>query len=170
MSFFGAYIPSDVRVHLRPAERANGTTTIEMLESLREAYPNDRLRVVWDGASYHRSAYVAAEAKRLRIPLTRLPAYSPDFMPVEALAGTSLKQTTRRRFGASGLTIPAAQTRTGACDKPSTAAGYVEAMRTRPRSPRALRSWRQTRELQSSPEPEGGRNAPRPRLELCMSS
>ncbi len=85
VSFFGAYIASDVRVRIWPAERANGTTTIEMLESLREAYPNDHLRVVWDGASYHRSAYVAAEAKRLRIRLTRLPAYSPDFMPVEAL-------------------------------------------------------------------------------------
>lgn len=85
VSFFGAYVVSDARVHIWPAERANGTTTIEMLESLREAYPNDRIRVVWDGAAYHRSAYVAAEAKRLKILLTRLPAYSPDFMPVEAL-------------------------------------------------------------------------------------
>jgi hypothetical protein len=44
-----------------------------MLESLREAYPNDRIRVVWDGAAYHRSAYVAAEAKRLKILLTSPP-------------------------------------------------------------------------------------------------
>ena len=85
VSFFGAYVYGDTRVHIWPAERANGATTIDMLESLREAYPNDRIRVVWDGAAYHRSAYVAAEARRLGILLTRLPAYSPDFMPVEAL-------------------------------------------------------------------------------------
>jgi transposase len=85
VSFFGAYVVGDVRAYVWPAERANGTTTIDMLESLREAYPEKRLRIIWDGASYHRSALVTAEAKRLRILLTRLPAYSPDFMPVEAL-------------------------------------------------------------------------------------
>ncbi|MGH7269047.1 MAG: IS630 family transposase, partial [Polyangiaceae bacterium] len=85
VSFFGAYVVGDARVHVWPAERANGTTTTEMFESLRDAYPNERIRIVWDGASYHRSAYVNAEAKRQRILLTPLPAYSPDFMPVEAL-------------------------------------------------------------------------------------
>ena len=85
VSFFGAYVVGEARVHIWPAERANGATTSDMLESLREAYPNERLRIVWDGAAYHRSGYILAEARRLGILLTRLPAYSPDFMPVEAL-------------------------------------------------------------------------------------
>ena len=41
--------------------------------------------VVWDGASYHRSKCVLEAAARLEIQIVRLPAYSPDFMPVEAL-------------------------------------------------------------------------------------
>lgn len=85
VSFFGAYVYNDKVVAISPAERANGTTTIEYLEYLRAAYPDDRIRVVWDGASYHRSEDVIERARELRILLTPLPAYSPDFMPVEAL-------------------------------------------------------------------------------------
>jgi transposase len=79
------YVYNDKVVAISPAERANGTTTIEYLEYLRAAYPDDRIRVVWDGASYHRSEDVIERARELRILLTPLPAYSPDFMPVEAL-------------------------------------------------------------------------------------
>jgi transposase len=43
------------------------------------------MTVLWDGASYHRSAIELAAAARLGIEIVRLPAYSPDFMPVEAL-------------------------------------------------------------------------------------
>jgi len=41
--------------------------------------------MVWDGAPYHRAATVTLAAKTLEIGLQRLPAYSPDFMPVEHL-------------------------------------------------------------------------------------
>lgn len=85
VSFFGAYIYNDAKVCIWPAERANGETTIQYLEALREAYPDERIRVVWDGASYHRGEEVLQRAAELRINVTRLPAYSPDFMPVEAL-------------------------------------------------------------------------------------
>jgi transposase len=85
VSFFGAYVYNEAKVCIWPTERANASTTIEFLENLRAAYPTGRLRVCWDGASYHRAEEVYSRAGELRIKLTQLPAYSPEFMPVEAL-------------------------------------------------------------------------------------
>ena len=43
------------------------------------------MTVVWDGAPYHRAKLVTQAASALGIRLQPLPAYSPDFMPVEHL-------------------------------------------------------------------------------------
>jgi transposase len=43
------------------------------------------MTVIWDGATYHRSQVVKDEAQTLKVNLQPLPAYSPDFMPVEHL-------------------------------------------------------------------------------------
>lgn len=43
------------------------------------------MKVIWDGAPYHRARLVKTEAQALDIALEPLPAYSPDFMPVEHL-------------------------------------------------------------------------------------
>jgi len=85
VSFFGAYVYNDTKIAIFPAERANSDTASDFLQTLREAYPHDRIRVVWDGARYHCSEEMRETAKRLGIRLTPLPPYSPDFMPVEAL-------------------------------------------------------------------------------------
>jgi transposase len=85
VTFFGAYVYSDVKVAIWPAERGNASTAIDCLEYLRAAFPEDRLRICWDGASYHRAEDVRERARELGILITHLPAYSPEFMPVEAL-------------------------------------------------------------------------------------
>lgn len=85
VSFFGAFVYNDAKVAIFPAERANGETAGDFLQMLREAYPGEAIRVIWDNARYHLSEEVRAIARSLRIKLTALPAYSPDFMPVEAL-------------------------------------------------------------------------------------
>jgi transposase len=85
VTFFGAYVYNDRKVAIWPAERGNSLTAIDCLEYLRAAFPHDRLRVCWDGASYHRSEDVHERASELGILITHLPAYSPEFMPVEAL-------------------------------------------------------------------------------------
>jgi transposase len=72
-------------VRIWPCARANTDSTIEVLTRLRQQFPDPVIVLVWDGASYHRSAAVLAKAAELNIRLVRLPAYSPDFMPVEAL-------------------------------------------------------------------------------------
>jgi len=59
--------------------------TIDMLKHLRTEFSELEKTVVWDGASYHRAAIVREAAEAREIPLQRLSAYSPDFMPVEHL-------------------------------------------------------------------------------------
>jgi transposase len=85
VSFYGVYLYSESRVHIWPYERANGEHTIDVLRRLRKEFPERRLVVVWDGAPYHRAGCVLEAAKSLNINIVRLPGYSPDFMPVEAL-------------------------------------------------------------------------------------
>jgi transposase len=56
-----------------------------VLGRLRAEFPERQLIVLWDGVSYHRASSVRQAAADLRIECRPLPAYSPDFMPVEAL-------------------------------------------------------------------------------------
>jgi transposase len=85
VSFYGVYLYSESQVRIWSYTRANGEHTIDVLERLRNEFSERPMVVVWDGAPYHRSACVLDAAVRLGIQIVRLPAYSPDFMPVEAL-------------------------------------------------------------------------------------
>jgi transposase len=85
VSFYGLYIYNLGQVRLFPYDVANGLNTIEILARLRTEFPTRHMTIIWDGAPYHRSPVVKDEAQILNINLQRLPAYSPDFMPVEHL-------------------------------------------------------------------------------------
>lgn len=85
VSFYGLYLYNLGQVEIWPYPRANGDYTLEVLERLRAKFPTRTLKLLWDGAAYHRSLKVQQRAAELDIELIRLPAYSPDFMPVEAL-------------------------------------------------------------------------------------
>ena len=85
VSFYGLYLDNLGQVRIWPFERANQETTVEVLQRLRVEFPDVPLKLVWDGADYHRAQLVRAAARTLDIGLVRLPAYSPDFMPVEHL-------------------------------------------------------------------------------------
>jgi transposase len=85
VSFYGVYLYSEGQVRIWSYPRANGNHTIDVFKRLRAAFGTRPIVIVWDGASYHRAAVVLEAAKQLGIKLVRLPAYSPDFMPVEAL-------------------------------------------------------------------------------------
>lgn len=84
-TFYGLYLFPLARVHLWHAPWADTEHTLTVLSRLRQEYPDRRIVLLWDGASYHRSATVRAHAAALDIALVPLPAYSPDFMPVEAV-------------------------------------------------------------------------------------
>jgi transposase len=85
VSFYGIYLYSESKVEIWPYPRANGAHTIDVLNRLRVQFESRPIVVVWDGASYHRAQCVLDAAAQLNIQILRLPAYSPDFMPVEAL-------------------------------------------------------------------------------------
>src|SRR5262249_39368283 len=85
VTFYGIYLYSESHVLIWEYPRGNGEHTIDVLNRLRALHPERPFIVVWDGASYHRSACVREAADRLGITIVRLPAYSPDFRPVEGL-------------------------------------------------------------------------------------
>jgi len=85
VSFYGVYIYNLGQVRLLPYDVANGLNTIEVLKQIRAEFPGPKMTAIWDGAPYHRSQFVKDEAKTLNVNLQPLPAYSPDFMPVEHL-------------------------------------------------------------------------------------
>jgi transposase len=85
ISFYGLYLYNEAHVRILPHTRGDGPNTIDVLKWLHEQYPDRKIKVIWDGAPYHRSGIVIAAAASLGIEIVRLPAYSPDFMPVEAL-------------------------------------------------------------------------------------
>jgi transposase len=84
-TFYGLYLYNEGEVRVWPYPRGNGEHTIDVLGRLRAEFPERPLIVLWDGVSYHRAGAVNQAAADLDIECRRLPGYSPDFMPVEAL-------------------------------------------------------------------------------------
>lgn len=85
VSFYGLYLYNLGQVRVFPYDAANTLNTLDVLHQLRAEFPNVPIRLVWDGVSYHRTKLVQQTAASLQIQLQPLPAYSPDFMPVEHL-------------------------------------------------------------------------------------
>jgi len=53
-TYYGAIDPLSGNVHVIPTDSANGNWTMIFVEYLRQEYPEKRLFLLWDGASYHR--------------------------------------------------------------------------------------------------------------------
>lgn len=85
VSFYGLYLYNLGQVRIFAFDKADQFNTIKMLTLLRTEFPDRPIKMIWDGAPYHRAATVMWAAKTLEIGLQQLPAYSPDFMPVEHL-------------------------------------------------------------------------------------
>jgi transposase len=85
VSFYGLYLYNYQAVRIWPYPGADSDSTVDMLQRLRQQFPDQFLVLVWDGASYHRSQLVQEAAAGLGITLIPLPGYSPDLMPVESL-------------------------------------------------------------------------------------
>jgi hypothetical protein len=75
LSFYGLYLYNEGAVRLWPYARANGEHTVDVLRRLRAEWPEDKLIVVWDGASYHRASAVPEAATAVHIDLVPLPGY-----------------------------------------------------------------------------------------------
>jgi transposase len=85
VSFYGVYLYNLGQVRVFAYDKADQFNTLDVLKRLRVEFPDVPLKLVWDGAPYHRAQTVQVAATALDITLAPLPAYSPDFMPVEHL-------------------------------------------------------------------------------------
>jgi transposase len=85
VSFYGVYLYNLAQVRVFAYDKADQFNTLDVLKRLRVEFPDVPLKLVWDGAPYHRAQTVQLAATALDITLEPLPAYSPDFMPVEHL-------------------------------------------------------------------------------------
>lgn len=85
VSFYRVYLYNLAQVSVFAYDQADQFNTIDLLKRLRVEFPDVPLKLVWDGASYHRAQAVQASATALDMTLAPLPAYSPDFMLAEHL-------------------------------------------------------------------------------------
>jgi len=71
---------------IKHADKVDGDSIIEFFNQIRTQYhSHKRIHLILDGAGYHKSKVVIAEAKRLDIILHTLPPYSPNLNPIERL-------------------------------------------------------------------------------------
>lgn len=91
LNCYGAYDFTAGRCFLWQDGKCNGEQTIHFLRQLATWLAKDAPQahppvvIIWDGASYHKSQPVRAEAQRLGLDILPLPAYSPDLNPIEGL-------------------------------------------------------------------------------------
>ena len=99
VSLYGAFVFNDPQVVLWKADRCNTMLTLAYLFHLaRVVADKPKPTIVWDGAPWHKPRYMRAIAERvLGFELVMLPAYSPDFMPVEALWRWLREEVTRNQ-------------------------------------------------------------------------
>lgn len=85
VSFYGVYIYNLGEVRIFPSQTANGLNTIDVLKTLKAEFPFDPIdfNLGWGSLSSLTNCTIAVAT--LDIKVEPLPAYSPDFMPVEHL-------------------------------------------------------------------------------------
>ena len=86
VSFYGVYFYNQGAVQIHSFDKADSDNTLAVLKKIRAEFAeSDKVTLIWDNASYHRSGLTQQAARDINIRLMPLPAYSPDFMPVEHL-------------------------------------------------------------------------------------
>ena len=97
-SYYSAVCPDTGEVEALEVEgNSSAETSVRFLRQLR-ANHREPLVVIWDNGPAHRGeplrTYLATRASRLRLRLVRLPAYSPDFNPDEAIWAWAREEVT----------------------------------------------------------------------------
>ncbi|WP_263322482.1 IS630 family transposase [Endozoicomonas sp. Mp262] len=85
ITFYGIYYYNLGQVRIWPYPCGRKEHTVNVLERIRQEHPDREIDIVWDGASWHTTHVVRGAGLRLNLNIIQMPAYSPDFMPVEAL-------------------------------------------------------------------------------------
>lgn len=91
-TYYGAVNYMTRQVHLQPFSAGNGANTVTYVNWLRQVYPEARLWIIWDGATYYRYAQMRAYLTELNAGLpeehwcvtcTLLASNAPQQNPVE---------------------------------------------------------------------------------------
>lgn len=91
-TYFGALNYRNSEFLVQTYTKGNSESTIEFLKYLQAYYPNQRLAIFWDGASYHRSNELKTflqsvnqglEENHWQITCTRFAPNAPEQNPVE---------------------------------------------------------------------------------------
>ena len=85
ITFYGVYYYNLGQVRIWPYPCGRKEHTVNVLERIRQEHPDRKIDIIWDGASWHTAHVVRDAGVRLNLNIIQMPAYSPDFMPVEAL-------------------------------------------------------------------------------------
>jgi putative transposase len=96
---FGALDAHSGNWTYRIVEKCNALSFLAFLQALLEAYPQGRIYVILDGASWHRAQRVQAWLDtQARIELVWLPTGSPKLNPVERIWGKLKDQVAANRW------------------------------------------------------------------------
>lgn len=91
-SYYGVMNLANQAVKIAPYERGNGENTVAFIKQLQALYPNKKLIIIWDGASYHDGQEVQEylseinrdlEEKDWKVTCLFFAPHAPDQNPVE---------------------------------------------------------------------------------------
>lgn len=92
-SYLGFLNQKTYQCHLSELVWQNSTEVLKAAQQFLELYPNKKLCIVWDNASFHKSQVIRDELRqggRLeRVHLIAMPPYAPDRNPIEHVWNTA---------------------------------------------------------------------------------
>ena len=99
LNILGVYSPDERDlISLEGRESCDAERVVQLLQKIRAANPGKRLLIVLDNAPYNHAAPVVEAAKRLRIELLYLPAYSPNLNLIERFWKFLKRKVARNRY------------------------------------------------------------------------
>ncbi|MEM9680525.1 MAG: IS630 family transposase [Bacteroidota bacterium] len=93
-TYFGCVNPRDGQALVKKYPAGNTDNTLKFLKYLNQIFPNKRLFIVWDKASYHTSSLVKQYLRQInrglakkdwKITLALLPTAAPEENPIETI-------------------------------------------------------------------------------------
>jgi transposase len=93
-SYIGFLNQKDYQCHLyEMADKQNSKTVLIAMKQFLREYPDKRIAIIWDNASFHKSKEIREQLKRggimERVHLIPMPPYAPDENPIEHVWNTA---------------------------------------------------------------------------------